>query len=112
MNDAICVEVPNLTCGWQPENRSGSFRSFFDRSGMCVANVDKAIRVVEANSDFSRQFGCPPADFGGRPFCELLHPDVRDEVGQQFAQLLDEQRAWFTVHVVALRSGDSSEFDG
>jgi PAS domain S-box-containing protein len=100
------------TFGWRPENRNGVFRSFFDRSGMCVANVDRTIRVMEANPEFSRQFGRSPEELDGRPFCELLHPDVRDQADRQFAGLLDGRRAWFSERVVALRPVDSSEFNG
>lgn len=112
MNDGICADVRCSTLDWQPENRSGIFRSFFDRSGMCVANVDHAIRVTEANAEFSRQFGRSPAELDGRSLCELLHPDLRDEVRERFAELLDERRAWFTEHIMALRPADSSEFNG
>jgi PAS domain S-box-containing protein len=112
MNDGISADARCTTFDWRTENRSGVFRSFFDRSGMCVANVDHAIRVTEANAEFSRQFGRTEAELGGRSFGDLLHPDVRAEVGQRFAELLDERHAWFTEHIVALRPGDSSEFNG
>lgn len=112
MNDGISAEVRCSTIDWQPEKRSGIFRSFFDRSGMCVANVDRSIRVTEANPEFSRQFGRSAAELGGRPFGDLLHPDVRDEADRQFAGLLDGRRAWFSEHVIALRPADSSEFNG
>jgi PAS domain S-box-containing protein len=79
---------------------------------MCVANVDRSIRVAEANPEFSRQFGRSSAELDGRPFCDLLHPDVRDEAGRQFSGILDGRRAWFSEHVIALRPGDSSEFAG
>jgi len=112
MNDGISADVRCSTFDWQHEDRSGIFRSFFDRSGMCVANVDHAVRVTEANAEFSRQFGRSAAELDGRSFCELLHPDLRAEVGERFADLLGERRAWFTEHIVALRPADSSEFNG
>ncbi|MGH3376326.1 MAG: PAS domain-containing protein [Actinoallomurus sp.] len=112
MNDGTPAEVRCSTFDWQPENRSGIFRSFFDRSGMCVANVDHAVRVTEANPEFSRQFGRSTSELDGRPFCDLLHPDVRDQAGQQFAGILDGRQAWFSERIVALRPADSSEFTG
>lgn len=112
MNDGISADVRCSTFDWQHEDRSGIFRSFFDRSGMCVANVDHAVRVTEANAEFSRQFGRSAAELDGRSICELLHPDLRGEVGERFADLLGERRAWFTEHIVALRPADSSEFNG
>jgi PAS domain S-box-containing protein len=112
MNDGISSDVRCSTFDWQYENRSGIFRSFFDRSGMCVANVDRAVRITEANAEFCRQFGRFAAELGGRSFGELLHPDFRGEVGERFADLLDKRRAWFTAHIVAIRPADSSEFDG
>jgi PAS domain S-box-containing protein len=86
----------------------GVFRSFFERSGMCVAHLDRSLRIMEANADFFRRFGRAPADVYGREFCELLHPSVRDKLAQQLGRLADNQRPRFAERVVALRPGDSA----
>jgi PAS domain S-box-containing protein len=112
LKEGNSAEARYSTFDWRPDDRSGVFRTFFDRSGMCVANLDRAIRVTEANPEFSREFGRSPAELDGRPFHELLHPDVRDEAGRQFTALLEGRHAWFSDHVVALRPADSSEFAG
>lgn len=95
---------------------SGSHRqvlkSFFDRSGMCMAKLDDSIRLLEVNSDFSRQFGCEPAELHGSRFCDLLHPDVRAQVSRQFTHLVTQRRPRFTEPRVAFHQKDSSVFSG
>jgi PAS domain S-box-containing protein len=86
----------------------GVFRSFFERSGMCVAQLDRSLRIVEANADFFRQFGRSPAEVCGRDFTDLLHPSVRDKLAGQLARLADNQRPRFAERVVALRPGDTA----
>lgn len=95
---------------------SGSHRqvlkSFFDRSGMCMAKLDSSIRLLEVNSDFSRQFGCEPAELDGSRFCDLLHADVRAQVSRQFTHLVAQHRPRFTEPRVAFHQKDSSVFSG
>lgn len=95
---------------------SGSHRqvlkSFFDRSGMCMAKLDDSIRLLEVNSDFSRQFGCEPAELHGSRFCDLLHADVRAQVSRQFTHLVTQRRPRFTEPSVAFHQKDSSVFSG
>ena len=43
-------------------NQHEVLRSFFNHSGMCMAQLDSSMRVIEANTDFSCQFGCLPAE--------------------------------------------------
>jgi PAS domain S-box-containing protein len=84
------------------------FRSFFDRSGMCMASLDPKLRVVKANVEFFRQFGRNSAEVCGNSFFELLHPSVRDKVEQQFARLAEGRRVRFTERMVAVRPGESA----
>jgi PAS domain S-box-containing protein len=93
-------------------NQRGVLRSFFDRSGMCMAQLDSSIRLIEANADFSRQFGCLPAELGGRRFSDLLHQDVRAKVSQQFTCLLARQRPRFTEPMISFHQKDSTVFSG
>jgi PAS domain S-box-containing protein len=93
-------------------NQRGVLRSFFERSGMCMAQLDSSVRLIEANADFSRQFGCPPAELDGRRFCDLLHQDVRAKVSQQFTCLLEQQRPRFTEPMISFHQKDSTVFSG
>jgi PAS domain S-box-containing protein len=87
-------------------------KSFFDRSGMCMAKLDSSIRLLEVNSDFSRQFGCQPAELDGSQFCDLLHADVRAQVSRQFTYLVAQQRPRFTEPGVAFHQKCSTVFSG
>lgn len=87
-------------------------KSFFDRSGMCMAKLDSSIRLLEVNSDFSRQFGCQPAELEGSPFCDLLHADIRTRVSRQFTLLVAQRRPGFTEPRVAFHQKGSTVFSG
>ncbi len=87
-------------------------KSFFERSGMCMAKLDRGIRLIEANADFSRQFGCLPAELGGRRFADLLHEDVRAKVSQQFDRLLDHDGPRFTEPMISFHQKDLTVFSG
>jgi PAS domain S-box-containing protein len=84
------------------------FRSFFERSGMCVAQLDRSLRIVDANADFFRQFGHAPAEVRGREFCDLVHPSVRDKLAGQLAGLVAGQRSRFAERVVVLPRGNTT----
>jgi PAS domain S-box-containing protein len=84
------------------------FRSFFERSGMCMANLDPRVRVVNANVEFFRQFGRTSADVCGNSFYDLLHPSVREKVEQQFARLAEGRRVRFAERMVAVRPSESA----
>jgi PAS domain S-box-containing protein len=93
-------------------NQREVLRSFFDRSGMCMGKLDIGIRLIEANADFSRQFGCLPAELCGTPFCDLLHQDVRAQVNQQFNCLLAQQHPGFTEPMITFHRKNSAVFSG
>jgi DNA-binding CsgD family transcriptional regulator len=77
-----------------------------------MAKLDPSIRLIKANADFSRQFGCLPAELHGSRFCDLLHKDVRAQVRQQFAHLLAQQRPRFTEPMISFHQKDSTIFTG
>jgi PAS domain S-box-containing protein len=105
MKEAV---LSKARCGDQRE----VLRSFFDRSGMCIAKLDSTTRLVEANADFSRQFRCMPTDLRGTRFCDLLHHDVRAKVSQQFTRLLAQQHPRFTEPMIAFHQKDAAVFNG
>jgi PAS domain S-box-containing protein len=82
-------------------------RSLFEWSGICMACLDPALRLVEANADFYRQFGHSAADVAGRPFADLLHPGAREQVRRQFAKLTDAHRTRFVDNIVGIGPRDS-----
>jgi PAS domain S-box-containing protein len=91
---------------------SGTLRSVFDRSGMCMACLDRGMRLVEANADFSRQFGRSGMELDGSSFCDLLHKDVRRKVSQQFTYLLAQQSPRFTEPRITFHQRGSDVFSG
>jgi DNA-binding CsgD family transcriptional regulator len=94
------------------EKQCEVLRSFFDRSGICMAKLDSSIRLIEANADFSRQFRRPPAELRGTRFCDLLHQDVRTRVNEKFVRMLAQQHSRFTEPMITFRQKDSAIFNG
>ena len=95
-----------------PQAGGGVLRSFFDRSGICMAKLDSSIRLIEANADFSRQFRHLPAELCGTRFCDLLHQDVQTRVSEQFTRMLAQRRPRFTEPMITFRQKDSTIFNG
>ncbi len=87
------------------------YRSFFDQSGMCIANLDLGLRVTDANRFFSRQFGCGGQDLLGRGFCEFLHPSVHGKVRDQLTRLREGGHSRITEQIVAIGAGETA-FEG
>jgi PAS domain S-box-containing protein len=108
MADATVEVMSETTPLARSDAGRGVFRSFFERSGMCVAQLDRSLRIVEANADFFRQFGRSPAEVYGVDFTDLLHPSVRDKLSGQLSRLAENQRPRFAERVVALRPGDTA----
>lgn len=90
---------------WEFGGHDDLFRSLFEWSGLCMACVDPAQRVVEANEEFFRVINRSPAEVHGRDVVELLHPGFGFGLQRQLARLADGQRERFTDHVVVLRHG-------
>lgn len=78
------------------------FASLFERSGVCLVIVDRKLRLLDANQPFVRQFGRGAGEATGLPFCDLLHPGVRQRVAQQFSMLVDGHRVRVHERVVCL----------
>lgn len=91
---------------------SKTLRSVFDRSGMCMACLDRGMRLVEANADFSRQFGRSHTELDGSRFSDLLHKDARGKVSQQFTDLLAHQCPRFTEPKITFKQRGSDVFSG
>ena len=89
-----------------------TLRSLFERSGMCMASLDRSMRLTEVNADFARQFGRTHTELVGRRFCDLLHQDVQGKVSQQLTRLLADQFPRFTEPEIIFLQGRSGFFSG
>ncbi|MEU1309284.1 PAS domain-containing protein [Streptomyces cinnamoneus] len=84
-------------------------RPQFEQPGMCMAYLDPALTIRQANPEFFRQFGTTSEDVCGRRFQELVHPSVQQPLLRQFSGLVEGRRQRFATHVVALRQEESRE---
>ncbi|MDT7800747.1 MAG: hypothetical protein QOI78_4180 [Actinomycetota bacterium] len=82
--------------------------SLFEQSGMCMANLDLGLRVVEANQYFTRQFGCSTQHVRGKSFCEFLHPSVQGRVQHQLTRLAEGRHPRFAEQMVAVGAKEAA----
>jgi DNA-binding CsgD family transcriptional regulator len=68
------------------------FRWLSVESGAGVARLDSAMRIIQANAEFLRQFRKTPGDLYGCPFLDLLHPGAQVRARRKFARLSDSRR--------------------
>lgn len=80
----------------------------FEQLGLCVASLDPALTIQQANQEFFRQFGDSSAGVCGRSFRELVHPSVQQPLMRQFTRLIEGKRQRFASHVVAVGPEDSA----
>ena len=97
--------------GRAPIEYSDVYWSLFEQSGICMANLDLELRVLDANQSFSRQFGRAVREIRGQSFCELLHPSVRDRLRLALHRLAEGQNTRFAERMVA-PGRDGSTFVG
>ncbi|MFJ5222635.1 LuxR C-terminal-related transcriptional regulator [Streptomyces sp. NPDC088400] len=81
--------------------------SLFEQSGICMANLDLELRVLEANRLFTQQFGRTSNNVHGKNICDFLHPSVQGKVKNEFIRLTDGQNPRFADQIVALGAKDS-----
>jgi len=111
----------------RPDSGTGVLRSFVERSGVCVAQLDRDMRIARANADFRRLLGSARPGAVGQDLCQQLHPDDRERVAAQLSRLVDDPSVCFTERVVVsprgrravtgeltglVVSGPSSRWDG
>lgn len=108
MVDGLAVEVISET-EYVPMRRfekgADVLRSFFERSGVCVARLDPGMRIAQANADFLRQFGRSQPEALGRNLCKLLQAEDRARVALQLSRLTEDPSGRFTERVVMMRRG-------
>src|SRR5688500_16275598 len=70
--------------GPSPAHRhADAYRSLFERSGICMASVDLALRVQEANEPFRRELG-GTTDAVGRELFDFLRVSTQTTLRRQF----------------------------
>ena len=70
--------------------REQRFRSLIENSSDAIALLGGDATVLYASPSTSRILGCPPQEFVNRSFHELVHPDHKQSVQDQFS-LLSQQ---------------------
>ncbi|OLR93940.1 LuxR family transcriptional regulator [Actinokineospora bangkokensis] len=75
-----------------------------------MANLDRDLRVIEANGGFLYQFGRSAAEVCGRDFRDLVHPSVEQVVVQQLTRLGENRHDRFSARLVGLRPDDGVFF--
>jgi PAS domain S-box-containing protein len=99
--------------GMAPAVSDGSamFRSFFERSGMCMAEADHRLRVQRVNKEFCREFGRTAAEVRGTSILDFIHRSGHPRLRQQLARVTEGRRSRISERVLGLRSG-SEVFPG
>lgn len=82
------------------------FRSFFERSGIPIARLDRRARIVLANADFQRRFAHGRHNLRGTAFSELLHPDYQERIELWLSTLNDAPYSSRFTAQIAVRSED------
>ena len=67
-----------------------------------VAGLDPALTIQQVNQEFDRRFGGPVEDLCGRPFCDLVHPSVRQPLMRQFSRMLEGKGHRFATEVITV----------
>ena len=84
------------------------FRSFIESTTDWVWSIDREGVHTYSNPAVVRILGYEPDEVVGRPAFELIHPDDRSDVEQQFAALAAERRGWRNL-VIRWRRKDGEE---
>jgi len=80
---------------------SGVFRSFLERSGVCVARTDDLLRIEQANADFRRLFAPGRPDVLGLGLNDLLRGEGCAPVLARLAELTGLVGSRFTDTLVS-----------
>lgn len=99
--------LPSPTPQASPDTDAALFRSFFERSGLRMAHLDRAMRIVLANAEFQRRFGGSRRDLRGTAFSEILHPDYQDPVELRLSTLCESPGSRFTERVAVRSDGET-----
>ncbi|MBF6049653.1 PAS domain-containing protein [Streptomyces sp. NRRL B-1677] len=81
-----------------------------DQHGMCVAGLDAALTIQQANQEFFRQFNGSSEELCGRSIRDVVHPSVQQPLLRRFSHLLEGKHQRFVTPVIAVRPGEESAF--
>ncbi|WP_374206262.1 LuxR C-terminal-related transcriptional regulator [Streptomyces roseoverticillatus] len=81
-----------------------------DQQGMCVAGLDAALTIQQANQEFFQQFNGSSEQLCGRSIRDVVHPSVQQPLMRQFSHLLEGKHQRFVTPVIAVRPGEESAF--
>jgi len=74
----------------------GIARSLFNWSGLCLASLDPAHRLAEANDEFFKHFGGSAQERRGQSFYDFLHPASREKMRRKFCKFSQIGYSHFT----------------
>ncbi|WP_443058054.1 PAS domain-containing protein [Streptomyces sp. KLMMK] len=81
-----------------------------DHPGLCMASLDRALTIQQANQEFFRQFNGSSEEICGRSFRDVVHPSVRQPLMRQFSHLLEGKHQRFVTPVIAVGPGEEQPF--
>jgi DNA-binding CsgD family transcriptional regulator len=73
-------------------------------SGICVANLDAGLRLLEANDEFIQKLGRSADDVYGQSGGEVLHSSVKQVILRHLDLLAEGRRLYFHSHFVGIRA--------
>lgn len=105
---ALADSAQVTTSDLKPDQNGHGRAQQFDQPGLCMASLDPALTIQQANEEFFRRFGDSSAGVCGRSFRDLVHPSVQQPLMRQFSRLVEGKRQRFASHVVAVGPEDSA----
>ncbi|PAU46379.1 helix-turn-helix transcriptional regulator [Streptomyces albireticuli] len=81
-----------------------------DQQGLCMASLDRALTIQQANQEFFRQFNGSSEEICGRSIRDVVHPSVQQPLMRQFSHLLEGRHERFVAPVIAVGPGEEAAF--
>ncbi|MGQ0838815.1 LuxR C-terminal-related transcriptional regulator [Actinokineospora sp.] len=110
MTRALIAPVFEETIGYpgvgQAHKQADVYQSLFDRSGICMASVDLALKVQEANDQFTRDLARSTGGVVGHELFDFLHQGAQVHLRRLFVRLIEGRCERVTERVLGLRSGE------
>jgi DNA-binding CsgD family transcriptional regulator len=75
-----------------------------DMAGICVANLDAKLRLLEANDEFIDKLGRSATDLHGQPFSKLLHSSVQQLILGHLDLLAQGQQLCFNTRFLGVQT--------
>ncbi|MFF5720922.1 helix-turn-helix transcriptional regulator [Streptomyces buecherae] len=117
MTQEVSFRTSELT---HSANRGGSSRAvdyaqvghaILQYSGLCIANLDPELRLLEANREFVHHFSGAAASCSGKSFLEFLNPGTQEQARRHFGRLASGHRSAFTDYLVGI-DPEGGQFTG